>query len=589
MDRHLDELRARIEGLTGELREMRLRLDTLEARVRAASGAEPEETPPPDLDVSQAEATARLTPTRTVPLIGRTLVVLGGAFLLRAITDNALAPAVIGAAAGLMYAAWWLVQADRSAAAGPRQSAVFHGFATAMIAYPLVWETTARFGLLDPNAAGAALLFFLALGLAVAWRRELWEIAWTITLFTVVTAIALAVGTREFLSFTTVLLVAAVAVEMLAYRDRWLGLRWPIALGLDLAVLMLTSATLSSFGQEAGAAALAPGGVIALCMALPLLYLGSIGARTLLRGCPITPFEVTQAGAALLVGFSGAVRVISVSGADPMFVGVVGLVLGAACYAAALTFIDRRSGRGRNFYSYTTLAGLLVLTGSSLILGRVALTLTWSALAVVAIGLGGRFDRITLKFHGAVYLGVAAAGSGLIVCAYYGLFADPTGTWEPAKPVGVAVTFVAAVCYGILVATRGETVRPWFELLPQTFVGAVAVWGVGGMTAGLASAPIVAAAGSDAGAAFVAASRTAVIAILAVTLAWSGRRWSLQELTWFAYPLLVAGGAKLLWEDLHYDQPVTLFLALALYGGALIVTPRLLRTSRSDSSPIEAG
>ena len=46
-------------------------------------------------------------------------------------------------------------------------------------------------------------------------------------------------------------------------------------------------------------------------------YLGSIGVRTLLRGRPITPFEVTQAGAALLVGFSGAVRVITVSGAVP--------------------------------------------------------------------------------------------------------------------------------------------------------------------------------------------------------------------------------------------------------------------------------
>jgi hypothetical protein len=458
-----------------------------------------------------------------------------------------------------------------------------------MIAYPLVWETTARFDLLGPSAAGVALLFFLALGLAVGLRRELWEIAWTITLFTVVTAIALAVGTREFLTFTTVLLLAAVAAEMLAYRDRWLGLRWPVALGLDLAVLMLTSATLNSFEQEAGTASLGAGGVIAVCMALPFLYLCSIAARTLPRGCPITPFEVTQAGAALLVGFSGAVRLINVSGADPMFVSVVALVLGAACYAAALTFIDRRSGRGRNFYSYTTLAGLLVLTGSSLILGGAALASAWSALAIIAIGLGGRFDRITLKFHGAVYLGAAAAASGLIVCAFDGLFADPTGSWEPAKPVGIAVTLVAAACYGILIATRGERARPWFEFLPQTFVGAVVFWSVGGMVAGLASGPIVAATGSETGAAFVAASRTAVIAILAVTLAWSGRRWSLHELTWFAYASLVAGGAKLLWEDLHYNQPVTLFLALALYGSALIITPRLLRASRSDSSPIEAG
>jgi hypothetical protein len=588
MDGHLEELRAQIERVTGELREMRQRLDFLEARVGAVPGAEAQ-MPPPDPDDSRAEAAARLTPTRTIPLVGRTLVVLGGAFLLRAITDNALVPAVAGAAAGLLYAAWWLVQADRSAAAGLRQSAVFHGFATATIVYPLVWETTARFGLLGPNTAGAALLFFLGLGLAVAWRRDLWEIAWSLTLFSVVAAIALAIGTREFLPFTLVLLIAAVAVELLAYRDRWLGLRWPVALGLDLSVLMLTSVSLNAFGQQAGAAAVAPGAVIAVCMLLPLLFLGSIAARTLLRGCPITPFETTQAAAALVLGFSGAVRVGSASGTDPIFVGIIGLALGAACYAAALTFIDRRSGRGRNFYSYTTLAGLLVLAGSFLILSGVTLALTWSALAIVAIGLGGRFDRITLKFHGAAYLGAAATISGLIACAYRGLMADPTGTWERAKPVSLAVTLVAVTCYGILVTTRREALQRWFELLPRAFVGAVFVWSVGGITAGWASAPIIDAAGSETGPAFVAAARTAVIAILAVTLAWIGRRWSLQELTWFAYPLLAAGGAKLLWEDLHYNQPVTMFLALALYGGALIVTPRVLRTSRSEASPLEAG
>jgi hypothetical protein len=409
----------------------------------------------------------------------------------------------------------------------------------------------------------------------VAWRRALWEIAWIVTLFTVATAVGLLVGTHQFMPLTTALLLAAVPVEMLAFRDRCLGLRWPVAFGLDLAVLMLTSAALSSGGPAEGGGALAPGGVIAVCMALPLLYLASIGARTLLRGRPITPFEVAQAGAALLVGFSGSVRVITFSGADPTFVGIGALLLGAACYAAALTFIDRRLGRGRNFYSYTTLAGLLVLTGSSLILGGVALALTWSALAVAATGLGGRFDRITLKFHGTVYLAAAAAAAGLIGCAYDGLFADPTGTWEPAKPIGIVVALVAAACYGTLVATRGEAVRPWFELLPQTIVGAVVVWSAAGLAAGVLSASIVAAAGTDA--AFIAASRTAVIAILAVALAWAGRRWSLQELTWFVYPVLIAGGAKLLWEDFHYDRPVTLFLALALYGGALIVTPRLMK------------
>jgi hypothetical protein len=578
MERRLEELHRRVEVLTRELHELHERLGKLEARAGAADGVDAEDpSPVAARDTSATVAASPTMPAKAIPLVGRTLVVLGGAFLLRAVTDRAVVPAAGGAAVGLLYAAWWLVQADRSAAAGSRQSSVFHGLATAMIAHPLIWETTARFDLLSPNAAAAALLFFFYLGLAVAWRHELWEIAWTVTLFTVATAAGLIVATHAFMPFTIALLLAAVPVEMLAFRDRYLGLRWPVAVGLDLAVLMLTSAALSSGGPAGGRGALAPAAVTAVCMALPTLYVGSIGARTLLRGRPITAFGLAQAGVALLVGFSGALRVSAMSGADPTFIGIGALLLGAACYAVALAFIDRRSGRGRNFYSYTTLAGALVLTGSWLLLAGAALALTWSVLAVAAAGLGGRFDRITLKFHGTVYLAAAAAAAGLIACAYDALFSDPTGTWEPTNPVGCVVALVAAACYGVLVATRGETVRPWFELLPQTLVGAVFVWSFAGLVAGVLRIGVAAAAGSDA--AFVAASRTAVIAILAVGLAWAGRRWSLQELTWFVYPVLIAGGAKLLWEDFRYGQPLTLFLVLALYGGALIVTPRLVKRS----------
>jgi len=48
-------------------------------------------------------------------------------------------------------------------------------------------------------------------------------------------------------------------------------------------------------------------------------------------------------------------------------------------------------------------------------------------------------------------------------------------------------------------------------------------------------------------------------------------------LTWLAYPVLVGGFLKLLFEDLRYGEPLALFLALAMYGGALIITPRWLR------------
>ncbi|HEY5113807.1 MAG TPA: hypothetical protein VIJ45_06825, partial [Coriobacteriia bacterium] len=81
--------------------------------------------------------------------------------------------------------------------------------------------------------------------------------------------------------------------------------------------------------------------------------------------------------------------------------------------------------------------------------------------------------------------------------------------------------------------------------------------------------------GADAG--VVATVRTSVLAAAALALAWAGRYRRFREAAWLLYPVLVVGGLKLLVEDLPRSRPATLFIALALYGGALIVAPRLGR------------
>ncbi len=47
--------------------------------------------------------------------------------------------------------------------------------------------------------------------------------------------------------------------------------------------------------------------------------------------------------------------------------------------------------------------------------------------------------------------------------------------------------------------------------------------------------------------------------------------------------MLVAGGFKLLAEDFPAGRPLTLLVALALYGGALILAPRLGRKREAGS------
>jgi len=583
VEQRLEDLQARLEELSRELREVHRRLDVLEAREASSSAATRAAAPDGGVgsDSSPAPRPERRAPTapaRTViALVGRTLVILGGAYLFRALADRELIPPLIGAVAGMAYAMWWLIEIDRTMRRGERLSALFYGLGAVMIAYPLIWETTVRFEILTPSVAAVALILFFALGLAVAWRRALSEVAWSVTLLTAGTAIGLLFATHDFLPLTAALLSMALAVEVLAFRDRWLGLRWPAALGLDLAVVMLASAAVGPEPPRAGFAAALPAGAISFGLAIPLLYLASIGARTLLHQRLITPFEVFQAAAALLAGLSGAVRVIGFAGSDPTAIGAAIVLLGAVCYAAAFASIDRRSGRGRNFYSYTTFAALLVLAGSYMLLAGSALALTWSTLALVAVGLGGWFNRITLRFHGAVYVVAAAVVAGLVASAFDGLFAAPTNPWRPLTALGICAGLVGAACYGILLATPTRADAPWFESLPRAIIAALVAWSAAGIAGGLLGGPLAAAFGGTEEVAFLAAGRTAVLAVLAVAFAWAGRRWSLQELTWLVYPILVGGGLKLLWEDLRYGQPITMFLALALYGGALIATPRLMR------------
>jgi hypothetical protein len=82
--------------------------------------------------------------------------------------------------------------------------------------------------------------------------------------------------------------------------------------------------------------------------------------------------------------------------------------------------------------------------------------------------------------------------------------------------------------------------------------------------------------GQVAGAA-LAVLRTALLSISAVVLPLLGRIGRLREAAWLVYPLLVAGGLKLLFEDLRAGRPAALVLSFALYGGALILAPRLAK------------
>jgi len=88
--------------------------------------------------------------------------------------------------------------------------------------------------------------------------------------------------------------------------------------------------------------------------------------------------------------------------------------------------------------------------------------------------------------------------------------------------------------------------------------------------------------GADSDLGALAALRTIVLTMSAVTLALSSRHKRWPEARWLVYPVLVLVGIKLIFEDFPNGRPLTLFIALALVGGALILVARLLRRDRSQ-------
>jgi hypothetical protein len=570
-------LEARIDDLARQLADVRMRLAALEQRRAEPSPSAPalalEGTDQPPPVEARGEATpAVAAPSTWVALAGRGLLVLGGAYLLRALTDEGLVPPSPGLALGLGYVAFWLLVADRRTEPERAAGSAVAGLVALAVAFPLVLESVVRFRILgELGGAGSVLALFWA-GLLVARRRGLAVLAWLATLGALGASFGLLLGTRRLVLFTAVMLVIAARVEALAFRDRWLGLRWPTALAVDAALALALTLALREGGPPESYAPLSLRAVAGLGLLLPLLYLGGAALRTLLHGRAVAAFEVLQTPLALLLGLGGAARVLAAAGGSGAIVGIEGLLLGLGCYAAAFGAIERRAGQGLTFYTYTSLGAVLTLSGSALILQPLALAALWSLLAVAAAHAGVRHARATLRSHAVLFLAAAGAASGLLGGAGRALTAPAGGA--PALGAGALLALAAMAAVYVLLARAGdsEPARVLPRLAAVAMLGFGLLGGVVGAIAGLLSAP------ADAG--WLAAIRTAGISAAALALAAGARSPRRPELAWLAYAVLGLGALHLLADGLPHGRPATLMVAFVLYGGALLVVPRLLAARR---------
>jgi hypothetical protein len=548
------------------------RLECLERRVSALehSSVAAAPTPAPAAGPVGSEPAAAVDDLgeagAVFPVVGKAMLGIAGAYLLRAVAESGSFPKLAVVALALAYAAMWLVWAARVPASG-RFAGTAHTATAALILAPMLWELTLVFKVLSASVTAAVLSAFVVAASALAWKRSLASVIWVATVTAALTAFALLIASHELVPFLAALLFMAVVSESAACRNHWLRLRPLVAVVADLAICILLY--IYSLPESARAEYRSIGTPVLLTLPslLFLIYGASIAFRTLWLRQRITTFESGQTVIAFLLA---AFTVYSFSprvGA----LGIVCLLLSAGCYAAAFACFDRISER-RNYHVFATWSAALVLAGSFLCLPPLALAMGLSVAALAATFLGVRTTRLTLELHGGLYLTAAAFASGLLDYAGRAL----AGTF-PAAP-GWMVWMVAASAvlgYAIGGRFRGEQRRQ------QLFRLILAVLAVGAAATFLVSAVVwLTEAGISPAIHHVAVIRTLIACALALALAFSGSRWQRIELVWIAYGALALVTVKLLFQDLRQGHPGSIAVSIFLYAVALILVPRMARAGR---------
>jgi hypothetical protein len=547
------------------------RVDALEKRIHAlehpselfALSAVREPAAPTAAQV--AEETSIEQASGVFPVLGKAMLGIAGAYVLRAIMESSSLPKQAIAAVAIAYALAWLVWAARAAATA-RFAGVIYAGASALILAPMLWELTLRFHVLPPALTAGVLGLFVLTATALAWKSDLAPVFWMADGAAALTALALLIGTHVMVPFIAALLLMVVICEYAMARNRGEAIRPLVAAVTDAAVWLLL---FTYSGPQADRADYPQLGTLALLAPACLLFLidgASVAVKTMVLQRKITAFETIQAIIAFLLA---AVSVLSFQPrSGPIVLGVFCLVLSAACYTAAFAFFDHAPERN-NFSLFATWSVALFLAGSLWCAppGWAAAVLGLAAL--VAIVLGVRLGHITLEFHGLIYLVAAALACGLLQYAFSAL-AGPM----PSRPAWsiFLVSACAVLCYAVGKERVGEA---WTQQVLHLVPAFLAVFAMAALlTQGLLG---LAALRITPDVFHVAFIRTLTICSVALGMAFGGSRWQRLEMTRIAYAALAFVAAKLFFEDLRHGRMEFIAASIFLVALTLIAVPRLTR------------
>jgi hypothetical protein len=565
-------LEDQVHALTSRLEAIESRLARLEGREPTPAGVRraAEEVGPVASEPFEAITLApalQVDGRRLTTALGRSFIILGGAFLLRALTDAGTWPPPVGVVVGLLYGLAWMATSVMAARGHDPVRALFDGATALVIGFPLIVEATFRFSLLSATTAAVALTLVTGGSLAAAAVSRLQTLAWITAVGGMLTGLTLMVRTGAVAPYAFFFTALGLATLWLSYMRLWRLLRWPTGLLAAAGVLGVTTRALGPTPLDS------PMTAWAAQATLVVGYFASIAVRTLVRGRQVIPFEVVQTLVVLVVGVGGALVVSQSAGTGGLVLGSSLVTLGAVAYLVSFAFMPRESAGALNFYFYSTLALIFVLTGLAVAVSGVPQGLALTALAALLAVAWRRSGRVSLGGHAAVALLAASISGGLMTLAESAFMGD-----LPA----MALLSTAGVTLAVALAISGSRMaschqpRPVPSDIPAIIIAVLALAG----TAGLVTLLLGRGTGlgvDNAGA--LATMRTALLSSLAVLAAWLHRPGAFSSLGTLAYPLLAAIGLKLALTDLRVSTAATLFIALACYGVALVLVPRMHRTA----------
>lgn len=563
-DGALDRVHNRFDQVEHRLAALEQRIALLESANRAMAPA------PPSPSAASASPLLPEIPHWQAggifPVLGRAMLGIAGAYLLRALSEAQVLPGVLLELVAIAYALLWLAAAARARTAF---SAATYSCTSVLILAPMLWELTVRFKGMPPWVGALTLAAFVVEAFALARGPYSAPVLRIANVSAAVLSLALAVATHDNLPFLGVLLLACALCEFAPPEKRFARLL--LALAADLGVWMLIYIYQAPQDARADYPALNAAWLIAPGFLLFAIFAASLFQSGVPKRQRISLFDAAQVTIAFLLAASGLLYFGPAI--KQTILGLLCLALATALYAAVFAWLDHPEQRNRIVFG--TWSAALVLAGIWLSLPAPARPACLAVAAITAVAAAARFGKSPLAVHGAAFLLASAWASGLLTYAFHAL----AGTPAAAPTVNICIAAIcAAVCYGFV---AGRPALRTGQPFPFLFASVAAIAAAALLAQGSTR---LAATLFELGPHHIALLRTVILCGAALALAFSGARWQRRELTQIGYAVVALEAVKLVLEDLRHGHLAYIAASVCLFAFTLIAIPRAAHSRRHQTA-----